>query len=125
MASAQVIGNDVTITLAGQSGNFELNVMMPVAAHNLLQSIDLLAASTHNFSTQCIEGLIATGKGPQMVEQGLAIATTLVPVIGYDSAAAIAKEAQLSGRSVREVASEKTDLSSADLDRILDPESMT
>ena len=125
MAAAQVIGNDVTVTLAGQSGNFQLNVMMPVAAHNLLESIALLTASASNFGDQCISGLTATSKGPDMVERGLAIVTTLVPVIGYDAAAAIAKEAQATGRTVREVASEKTDLSAADLDRILDPASMT
>jgi fumarate hydratase class II len=125
MVAARVIGNDVTVSIAGQSGNFQLNVMMPVAAHGLLESIDLLAASASNFSARCIDGLTATGKGPEMVERGLAIVTTLVPVIGYDAAAAIAKEAQRSGRTVREVASETTDLSAADLDRILDPASMT
>ena len=98
---------------------------MPVAAHNLLQSIELLAASARNFSTQCVEGLSATRKGPDMVERGLAIVTTLVPVIGYDAAAAIAKEAQSSGRTVREVAREQTALAEADLDRILDPSRMT
>jgi fumarate hydratase class II len=125
MAAAQVIGNDVTVSIAGQSGNFQLNVMMPVAAHGLLESIALLAASASNFSAQCIDGLTATTRGPEMVERGLAIVTTLVPVIGYDASAAIAKEAQKSGRTVREVASETTDLSAADLDRILDPGSMT
>ena len=125
MAAAQVIGNDVTVTLAGQSGNFQLNVMMPVAAHNLLESIDLLAASASNFSGQCIDGLRATDSGPEKVERGLAIVTTLVPVIGYDAAAAIAKEAQATGRTVREVAAELTDLSASDLDAILDPASMT
>ncbi len=125
MAAARVIGNDVTVSIAGQSGNFQLNVMMPVAAHGLLESIDLLAASASNFSAQCIDGLTATTRGPELVERGLAIVTTLVPVIGYDAAAAIAKEAQRSDRTVREVASETTDLSAANLDRILDPESMT
>jgi fumarate hydratase class II len=125
MVAARVIGNDVTVSIAGQSGNFQLNVMMPIAAHGLLESIDLLAASASNFSAQCIDGLTATATGPELVERGLAIVTTLVPVIGYDAAAAIAKEAQRSGRTVREVASETTSLSAADLDRILDPASMT
>ena len=125
MAAAQVMGNDTAVMIAGQSGNFQLNVMMPVAAHNLLQSIELLAASARNFSTQCVEGLGATRKGPDMVERGLAIVTTLVPVIGYDAAAAIAKEAQSSGRTVREVAREQAALAEADLDRILDPSRMT
>ena len=125
MAAAQVMGNDATVMIAGQSGNFQLNVMMPVAAHNLLQSIELLAASARNFSIQCVEGLSATRKGPDMVERGLAIVTTMVPVIGYDAAAAIAKEAQRTGRTVREVAREQTELAEADLDRILDPSRMT
>ncbi len=123
--AAQVIGNDVTITIAGQSGNFELNVMMPVAAYNLLQSISLLAAASRNFARQCIVGITATEKGPEMVEKGLAIVTTLVPHIGYDAAAEIAKEAQKTGRTIREVARERTSLSDEELDRILDPASMT
>ena len=123
--AAQVIGNDTTIAVAGQSGNFEINVMMPVAAYNLLQSIDLLAAATDNFVEQCINGLSATKKGPEMVERGLAIVTTLVPHIGYDAAAAIAKEAQATGKTVKEVAISRTDLSEAELNDILDPASMT
>jgi fumarate hydratase class II len=125
MVSAQVIGNDATITIAGQSGNFELNVMMPVAAHNLLESIDLLAASAHNFSEQCIKGLVATDKGPDMVSNGLAIGTALTPHIGYNAATAIAKEASQSGETIRQVALRETDLTEAQLDEILDPASMT
>ena len=109
--SAQVIGNDAAIAVAGQSGNFEINVMMPVTAYNLLQSIDLLAAAARNLASQCVSGLTATGKGPEMVERGLAIVTTLVPHIGYDASAAIAKKAQTTGRTVKEVAAEETDLS--------------
>ena len=123
--AAQVIGNDASITIAGQSGNFEINVMMPVAAYNLLQSIELLAASSRNFSDQCVSGLTATEKGPEMVEKGLAIVTALVPQIGYDAAAAISKEAQATGRTIREVALQRTDLSAEGLDKILDPSSMT
>ncbi len=125
MVCAQVMGNHTTITVAGQAGNFEINVMMPVAAYNLLQSIQLLAASAHNFGEQCIKGIQATERGPEMVERGLAICTSLAPVIGYDAAANIAKEAAKSGRTIREVTREKTSLSEADLDRILDPASMT
>ncbi|GHO75117.1 class II fumarate hydratase [Ktedonobacter sp. SOSP1-85] len=125
MVCAQVIGNHTTITVAGQAGNFEINVMMPVTAYNLLQSIELLAASARNFTRQCIKGLKATTKGPEMVERGLAICTSLAPVIGYDAAAAISKEAHKTGKTIREVTREKTDLSEADLDRILDPSSMT
>ena len=123
--AAQVIGNDTAIAIAGQSGNFEINVMMPVAAHNLLESIDILASASRNLADRCVSGLTATRKGPDMVEQGLAIATTLVPHIGYDNAAAIAKEAQATGKSIREVAVIRTSLSDAELDEILDPESMT
>jgi fumarate hydratase class II len=125
MVCAQVIGNHTTIAIAGQSGNFEINVMMPVAAYNLLQSISLLAASARNFAEQCIRGIRATSRGPDMVERGLAICTALAPVIGYDAAANIAKEAARSGRTIREVAREQTQLSEADLARILHPASMT
>ena len=125
MVCAQVMGNHTTITVAGQSGNFEINVMMPVAAYNLLQSISLLAAVAHNFTVQCIKGLQATTKGPEMVERGLAICTALAPVIGYDAAADISKVAYKTGKTVREVAREKTSLSEEELDRILDPASMT
>jgi len=122
-----VIGNDTTIAIAGQSGNFEINVMMPVAAYNLLQSIDLLAASCENFSRQCISGLKATTKGPDMVEQGLAICTALVEVDGirYDDAAAIAKEASKTGETIKQVAIRMTNLSAKELDVILEPGAMT
>lgn len=125
MVSAQVIGNDATITIAGQSGNFELNVMMPVAAHNLLESIDLLAAASENFARQCINGLVATKKGPEMVMQGLAICTALAPIIGYDEAARLAHVASESGETIKEVALRETDLSDAELDKVLEPLSMT
>ena len=123
--AAQVIGNDTTIAVAGGSGNFEINVMMPVAAYNLLQSVSLLAAAARNLNDRCVKGLKATNKGPQMVEGGLAIVTSLVPVIGYDAAAAIAKEAQATGRTVKEAAIEHTSLTRTELDKILDPASMT
>ena len=123
--SAQVIGNDAAIAVAGQSGNFEINVMMPVTAYNLLQSIDLLTAAARNLGSQCVSGLTATRKGPEMVERGLAIVTTLVPHIGYDASAAIAKKAQTTGCTVKEVAAEDTDLSPDELDGILDPTTMT
>ncbi len=125
MVCAQVIGNHMTITVAGQAGNFEINVMMPVLSYNLLQSIDLLAAAASNFSEQCVKGIQATTKGPEMVERGLAICTSLAPIIGYDAAADISKQAYKTGKTVREVAREKTSLSEEDLDRILNPENMT
>ena len=123
--AAQVIGNDAAIAVGGQSGNFEINVMMPVCAYNLLQSIDLLAAAARNLDAQCVRGLQATAKGPEMVERGLAIVTTLVPHIGYDASADIAKQAQQSGKTVKEVALETTGLSPDELDEILDPTAMT
>ncbi|WP_376795610.1 class II fumarate hydratase [Thermogemmatispora sp.] len=125
MVCAQVMGNHTTITVAGQAGNFEINVMMPVTAYNLLQSISLLSAAVRNFTEQCLRGIKATEKGPEMVERGLAICTALAPIIGYDAAAEIAKEAHRSGRTVREVARERTQLSEEELNRILDPERMT
>ncbi|MBP05279.1 MAG: aspartate ammonia-lyase [Chloroflexi bacterium] len=125
MICAQVMGNDQTVSIAGQSGNFELNVMMPVAAHNLLESIEILSSGSKNFSEQCIEGLIATAKGPQMVNQGLAICTALAPKIGYDKAAYIAHKASESGETIKEVALRETNLSSSELDEILEPLSMT
>jgi fumarate hydratase, class II len=125
MVCAQVIGNATTINIAGQSGNFEINVMMPVSAYNILQSVSLLAAAAANFSEQCIKGLQATAQGPAMVERGLAICTALAPIIGYDAAAGISKLAYSTGRTIREVAREQTDLSAEELERILDPAAMT
>lgn len=122
---AQVIGCDAAICIAAQGGHFELNMMFPVAAHNLLQSIELLAASAENFGERCVKGLWATDRGPEMVERGLMLATALAPAIGYDLAAAVAKEAAATGRTIREVAREMTDLSEEELTRLLDPEKMT
>ena len=122
---AQVVGNDASVTLAGQGGYFELNTMMPVAAHNILQSIALLATSAHNFADQCVTGITATSVGPDMVEKGLMLGTALAPAIGYDAAAAIAKEASAKGTTIREMAKEKTELSDAELDELLNLESMT
>jgi fumarate hydratase class II len=125
MVSAQVIGNDATVALAGQSGNFELNVMLPVIAHNLLQSIELLASTADNFTDQLVVGLKATDRGPALVEQGLMLATALAPEIGYDKAADLSKEAYKTGKTIREVARERTELSEEELDRLLDARKMT
>ena len=122
---AQVVGNDAAVTLAGQGGYFELNTMMPVAAHNILESISLLAASANNFADQCVEGIEATTVGPDMVEKGLMLGTALAPAIGYDAAASIAKEAAARGATIRELAREKTELSDEELDTLLKPEGMT
>jgi fumarate hydratase class II len=123
-ACAMVLGNDVTITVAGQSGNFELNVMLPIAARSLLHSIRYLGTTTRNFADNLVAGLSATSRGPDIVESGLMLVTALAPEIGYDAAAALAKEAFASGRTIRDLARERTSLSEADLDRILDPAAM-
>ena len=126
MVVAKVMGNDQTITVAAQSGSiFELNLMMPVAAYCLLETIALLSASAQNLAQRCIAGIKATEHGPQMVEQGLMLATALAPTVGYDAAAAIAKEALATGKTIREVARERTRLSPQELDRLLDPAWMT
>ena len=122
---AQVFGNHEAVAMAGHGSYFELNTMMPVAAHNILQSISLLATSANNFAEQCVTGIEATSVGPEMLEKGLMLGTGLAPEIGYDAAAAIAKEAAATGKTIREVAKEKTSLSDADLDRLLDPQAMT
>ena len=113
MICAQVIGHDTSITWGCASGNFELNTMMPLLAYDLLDSIDLLRAGTRNFTARCVIGLQANReKAPESVERYLAMATLLTPEIGYERAAAIAKEAAASGRSIREVANERSGLSS-------------
>ncbi len=123
MVVAQVIGCDSTVAFAGATGSLlELNVMLPVAAHNLLEAVELLARAAANFASSAVEGLSATGRGPELLERGLAICTGLVPAIGYDAAAAIAHTAFESDRTVREVALEKSGLSAEEIDRLLDPE---
>jgi fumarate hydratase class II len=121
----QVVGCDAAIIQAAQRSFFELNMGMPLAAYNLLLAIELLANGAENFARRCVQGLRATERGPQMVEQGLMLATALAPAIGYDAAAAIAKEAAATGRTIREVARERTELSEEELARLLDPERMT
>ena len=123
MVVAQVIGCDSTVAFAGATGSLlELNVMLPVAAHNLLEAVELLARAAANFASSAVEGLSATGRGPELLERGLAICTGLVPAIGYDAAAAIAHTAFESDRNVREVALEISGLSAEEIDRLLDPE---
>jgi fumarate hydratase class II len=126
MAAAQVIGNDAAITIGGQAGNFELNVMMPVIAHNLLESIRLLAASANNLADRCVSGITANvERCREMIEKSLAMCTALAPEIGYDAAAAIAKESYETGKTVREIAMEKQILPPQRLDELLDPMRMT
>jgi fumarate hydratase class II len=124
-ACAQAIANDAAVALAAQGGSFELNAMMPLAAHNLLQAIELLAAAAETFARRCVEGLRATPQGPEMVERSLALATALAAVVGYDAAAEIAREAARAGCTVCEVARDRTSLSDDELDRLLDPARMT
>lgn len=126
MAAVQVIGNDTSIAVAGQAGNFELLVMFPVMTHNLLQSIDLLAKSAENFSSRCVEGLVANKDTCEAyIEKSLAMCTALVPAIGYEPAAAIAKESYKTGQTVRELARSQRILPEAKIKDLLDPWRMT
>ncbi|HIJ56923.1 MAG TPA: class II fumarate hydratase [Deltaproteobacteria bacterium] len=119
--AAQVMGNDTTIMLGGQSGNFELNVMLPVIAHNLLQSVHLLSSAAKVFAEKCISGITANRQICEAnVEKSLAMVTGLVPHIGYDRAAAIAKTAYETGKTVREVAMEEKVLPEETLNRVLE-----
>jgi fumarate hydratase class II len=120
-----VLAYDQAVVLAGQWGFFELNTMLPLAAYDLVQGIEILGAAAQNFAERCIAGTEVTAHGPEMVERGLAIVTGLVPLIGYDKSAAIAHEAARTGRTVREVAEATTDLTAEQLDRALDPFRMT
>jgi fumarate hydratase, class II len=122
---ARVIGNDTTVATSGQWGFFELNTMLPVAGAALLESIELLGNVSRVFAESCVAGITATGRGPELVEQGLAVATPLALVIGYDRAAEVVKEALRRNLTVREVAGESLGLSPAELDRILSPRGMT
>jgi fumarate hydratase class II len=124
MVCAQVMGYDTTVAVAGQSGNFELNVMLPIAAYDLIHGIELLSDACRVFTQRTVEGLKATDRGPEMVEQGLMLVTALAPAIGYEQAAAIAKEAHKTGQTVRELARARTALSDQDLDALLDPTTM-
>ncbi len=123
---AQVTGNDTAVTIGGQAGNFELNVMMPMMAHNLLQSVALLTSAAAAFTHRCLEGLDVDRERCQAyVEQSLALCTALAPVIGYDAAADVAKEAFRTGKTVREIARERNLMPAEELERVLDPRRMT
>jgi fumarate hydratase class II len=125
--AAQVVGNDATIAWAGAMGStFELNVMMPVMAYNLLQSIELLARAARVFADRAVAGLEANRERCEsLVEQSLAMCTSLAPLIGYDKAADIAKESFKTGKTVRQIALERKVLSEAELSKALDPRRMT
>jgi fumarate hydratase, class II len=125
MVIARVYGNDATVLVSGQSGSiFELNVMMPVAAAAMLESITLLAASVRNFSERCVEGLQATDRGPELVERSPMLATALNPLIGYDEAAKLAKESMRTGKSIRQLARARG-VGEAALNKVLDLGKMT
>ena len=124
--AAQVVGNDATVTWAAANGNFELNVMMPVLAHNLLQSIGLLTAAASGLRQRCVAGITADEeRATELVERNVIVVTALNPHIGYDNGAMVAKEALATGRSVREVVLEKGLLSEDELDAVLDLRKMT
>jgi fumarate hydratase class II len=126
MVCAQVIGNDSAITVAGQSGNFELNVMLPVVAHNLLESINILGNAVRNLADRSVSRLsVNEERVADMVGRNPVLVTALNPLIGYDKAAKIAKKAFAESRPVKEVAREMTDLSDEELDQALDPIKMT
>ena len=124
MVCAQVIGYDATVTWCGASGNLELNVMMPVMAYDVLQSIELLATASRNFDQRLLQGLVADEeRASSLVEQSLAMVTVLAPEIGYEKAAAISKESYASGRTIREVARERSGIPESRLDELLNPQS--
>ena len=126
MVCAQVIGNDSCVTWAGANGNFELNVMMPVMAHDLLESIRLLANGADAFTEKCLIGIEANEERcRELVELSMAMVTSLAPKIGYDRAAEIAKESAKTGRTVREICLERKVLPVEELERALDPVGMT
>jgi fumarate hydratase class II len=126
MVAAQVIGNDTTITVAGQSGNFQLNVMLPVIVQNLLQSIHLLANVARALADSAIAGFrVNTARLAEALERNPILVTALNPVIGYEKGAAIAKKAYAQGRPIRDVALENTTLSRDELSKLLDPAELT
>jgi fumarate hydratase class II len=128
MVAAQVVGNDATIAFAGSGlgSTFELNVMMPVMAYNLLQSVELLSTAATVFANRTVAGLEADrARCEGLVEQSLAMCTSLAPLVGYDKAADMAKESFKTGKTVRQVAKDRKLMSDADLDKALDAKRMT
>jgi fumarate hydratase class II len=126
MVCAQVIGNDSTITVAGQSGLFQLNVMLPVVALNLLQSLEILSTASNVLADKAIAGFTVRAANIQSaLERNPILVTALNPVIGYESGAAIAKKAYKKGKPIKEVALKNTELSAKELDLLLDPLGLT
>ena len=118
--TAQIIGNDAAVTNAGQGGLLELNVMMPVMAHNLLQSISLLSNASRTFAEKCVDGIeVNEARAAELVEISLANATPLAPIIGYDKAAEISKEAFKKGKTIRQILKSKKILSDDKINKVL------
>jgi len=126
LCAAQLIGNDAAITGGGLSGTLELEVMMPVMAYNLLQSIEILSNGRRIFADKCVSGIKANrSRIEKMIDQSLALCTALSPRIGYDSASRIAKKAYESGKTVKEIAMEENILPLDELEEVMDPRRMT
>jgi fumarate hydratase class II len=126
MVCAQVIGNDAAITIGGQSGNFQLNVMLPVVAYNLLQSIEILANASNCLADSAIAGFTVNAENiNEALDRNPILVTALNPVIGYELGAAVAKKAYAEGRPVKDVALELTDLTEEELERLLNPAALT
>ena len=124
--AAQVIGNDASITWGGANGNFELNVMMPMMAHNLLESISLMSTASNTLRERCVEGIVANeDRARELVEANIIVVTALNPHLGYDKGAEVAKEAFATGRTVREVILDKGLMTADELDAVLDLKKMT
>jgi fumarate hydratase, class II len=123
---AQVIGNATAVCWGGANGNLELNVMMPMMAHNILENIRLLTNVVRAFQDKCVSGIVANRERcEELVENSMAMVTSLVPSIGYDRAAEIAKESAATGKTIRQICREKQVLPEAELNRALDPIEMT
>jgi fumarate hydratase class II len=126
MVCGQVMGNDLAVTIGNERGNFQLNVMLPLIIHNLLQSITILGHAIQVLADKALEGFtVDRRRVADLVEKNPVLVTALNPVIGYDRAAQIAKRAFAEGRRVKEIAVEMTDLSPEELDRLLDPRRLT
>jgi fumarate hydratase class II len=126
MVAAQVIGNDAAITVAGQSGNFQLNVMLPVIAYNLLQSLELLGRASRVLADAAIEGFsVNEARLQEALDRNPILVTALNPVIGYEKGAAIAKQAYKEGAAIRDVAARETGLGEKELESLLDPAELT
>jgi fumarate hydratase class II len=126
MACFHVMGNDLTVMMAGQAGQLELNVMMPIVAHNLFEMMQVLIGAVRAFTDKCVAGVQANrAKAEGWLAKNAILVTALNPVIGYLKGAEVAKEAMASGRAIKEVVLEKGYLTVEEADRILDPRAMT